>query len=256
MRGQHPTHDGIVGLRNHLGSSALITRICQALVFLLIADSTAWAADSDALWKIITGPCTPCVQKTTDTVVMKDRNGIAQYLLLPTARITGIESPQILDDNSPNYWAAAWAARTWVEQKLQHPIARDWLSLTINSAYGRTQNQLHIHVDCLAADVHDALATQMDAIGPNWHALATPLKNHPYWAKRLDSPDLKGINPFIALADGIPAARQHMDQQTLIAIGANFKDGHDGFILLTDHADLANADRASGEEVQDHDCRF
>ena len=249
-------HDGILGHYNHVGSPILFSRLCQILGVMCVATSIAWAADSDALWKIINGACEPCVQKAADFVVMKDRNGIAQYLLLPTARISGIESPQILDKDSPNYWAAAWAARIWVEQKLQHPITRDWLALTINSAYGRTQNQLHIHVDCLAADVHDALKAQIDTIGSDWAALATPLKNHPYWAKRLASPDLNGINPFLLLADGIQAARQNMDKQTLIAIGATFKDGHDGFILLTDHADLVTADRASGEEVQDHDCRF
>ena len=129
------------------------------------------------------------------------------------------------------------------------------IGLAINSAYGRTQNQLHIHVDCLAAEVHQTLALDSSAIGPNWSALPHGLKGHPYWARRLISEDLVDANPFLLLADAVPDARAHMGQYTLVVVGARFEDGQNGFILLTDRADLATADRASGEEVQDHDCR-
>jgi len=36
------------------------------------------------------------------TVMLKDRNGIAQYLLIPSAKISGIESPEILAEDEPN----------------------------------------------------------------------------------------------------------------------------------------------------------
>ena len=65
---------------------------------------------------------------------------------------------------------------------------------------------------------------------------------------------LDGTNPFALLADGVPGARTAMGEQTLVAIGAEFDDGHPGFIMLTDQVDLGSGDRASGEELQDHDC--
>ncbi|MET0331942.1 MAG: CDP-diacylglycerol diphosphatase, partial [Dyella sp.] len=40
--------------------------------------------------------------------ILKDHHGPAQYLLIPTARITGIESPLLLRAGAPNYFAAAW----------------------------------------------------------------------------------------------------------------------------------------------------
>jgi CDP-diacylglycerol pyrophosphatase len=40
--------------------------------------------------------------------VLKDKVGIAQFLLIPTRRITGIESPELLSSDIPNYWRAAW----------------------------------------------------------------------------------------------------------------------------------------------------
>lgn len=90
---------------------------------------------------------------------LKDIVGIGRTCLIPTARIAGIESPELLDPGTTNYFAAAWQARSFVEQQAGGTIARDWMSLAINSAVARTQNQLHIHVDCLRADVHDALSS-------------------------------------------------------------------------------------------------
>ena len=211
----------------------------------------AWAADPDALWKIISGSCGPCVDHGPGYVVMKDHHGVAQYLVLPSDRITGIEDPAILAQGAPNYFAAAWEARHWMQEKLPQPMNRDRISLALNSAHGRSQNQLHIHVDCLDAGVHDALTPQISAIGPDWSPLPQGLRHHPYWARRVAGDDLTAVNPILLLADGVPGARDHMDRQTLVVVGAE----PSGFILLTDQADLAGLDRANGEEVQDHDCR-
>ncbi len=39
-----------------------------------------------------------------------------------------------------------------------------------------------------------------------------------------------------------------------MVVGATLASGEPGFDLLVDRADAASADRASGEELQDHDC--
>jgi CDP-diacylglycerol pyrophosphatase len=66
--------------------------------------------------------------------------------------------------------------------------------------------------------------------------------------------ELRGADPFKLLADGIPGARESMGSETLVMVGASFADGRDGFYLLADHVDLLAGDRASGEELLDHDC--
>ncbi|XLM23387.1 CDP-diacylglycerol diphosphatase, partial [Chromobacterium piscinae] len=43
--------------------------------------------------------------------VLKDRNGALQYLLIPTEKVSGIESPRLLGDDAPAYWREAWQAR-------------------------------------------------------------------------------------------------------------------------------------------------
>jgi len=66
---------------------------------------------------------------------------------------------------------------------------------------------------------------------------------------RVPTDRLDGTNPFALLADGVPGARMAMGEQTLVAIGAEFDDGHPGFIMLTDQVDLGSGDRASGGGV-------
>jgi CDP-diacylglycerol pyrophosphatase len=223
-----------------------------ALCALLAAAHHA-AADADALWYIVSEQCVPDQQqfhspKPCDLVdladgyvVLKDRVGDTQFLLMPTARIAGIESPEILAPGSPNYWNAAWQARHFVDERTHRTMPRETISLAINSADGRTQNQLHIHIDCLRLDVQAALREHAGDIGTTWGQFPAKLSGHDYMAMRIDRPDLGDTNPFVLLADGIPGARTDMARYTLVVVG-----DPGGFVLLAGHG--------SGEELQDHAC--
>jgi CDP-diacylglycerol pyrophosphatase len=240
------------------------------LLALLLAPISGRAADPSALWKIVNGQCvpheesehspSPCaavdIAKGVEKgfAVLKDKNGIAQFLLIPTARIGGIEDPALLAPGETNYWEAAWQARSFVEQRLHQSLPRDALSLAINSVKGRTQDQLHIHVDCVGPDVHDILTANLDKITTTWAAFPTPLAGHLYRAIRIDQSTLVGVDPFRLLADAGPTPLADMGMHTLVVVGATFPDNTSGFVLLDDHADLAAGDRGSGEELQDHTC--
>ncbi|HUC60797.1 MAG TPA: CDP-diacylglycerol diphosphatase [Alphaproteobacteria bacterium] len=230
----------------------------------------ARAADPFALWKIVHDKCVPNEEAHQDSypctkvdleggvargyVVLKDIEGRSQYLVLPTARVTGIESPLLLAPDAPNYFADAWHEIGRVGHALGAPLGIDELSLAVNSALGRSQNQLHIHLDCVRADVREILWKQLGAIGPHWAPLGAPLLGHRYLAMRVLAPDLDKIDPFKLLAQGIPAARASMDQWTLVVVGI-MTDGYvPGFVILAGHVDPATDDWASGEELQDHDC--
>ncbi len=238
----------------------------RLLLALLLAGlaPTARAADPSALWHIVHDRCVPDEQSKRDPApcaavdlaggyaVLKDRDGATQFLLIPTARVSGIEDVAILAPDAPNYWDAAWQARHDVEQRAGHALARDVLSLAINSPSGRTQDQLHIHIDCIRADVRAALAQHQAQIGPQWSEFPIPLAGHRYRAMRLPGADLGTTNPFRVLAAGVKQAE--MAEHTLVLAGATFAPDQPGFILLDDRADLATGDHASGEELQDHDC--
>jgi CDP-diacylglycerol pyrophosphatase len=234
-----------------------------ALFGIAIALAPSASADPNALWTITHEQCVPNQEAHGDPapcalvdlrggyVVLKDLVGATQFLLIPTDRVSGIESPEILAPDAPNYFAAAWRARTFVEQRAGQDLPRDWLSLAINSVDGRSQNQLHIHVDCVRADVRDAVARNIGAIGPGWTHFPQPLAGHQYLAAAVPGENLDGVNPFQLLADS--GARADMAPWTLFAVGAYLADGTPGFVLLADRADPAAGNLAESEELQDHD---
>src|ERR1700686_4315231 len=169
--------------------------LALALVLSLLglgAAPSAYAADPDALWKIVSEKCVPkaaaaatpapcrLVDLTRRYAALKDLVGVAQYLVIPTDRITGIESPILEDPASPNYWEAAWEARQFMAESLARPVPRDDVGLAINSEKGRTQNQPTIHVDCVNADVIRALHADEDAVTATWAARPLRLAGRGY----------------------------------------------------------------------------
>ncbi|HLW48247.1 MAG TPA: CDP-diacylglycerol diphosphatase [bacterium] len=227
-------------------------------------------SDSNALWNIVHNMCVPNEEEhgspapcrlvdlrdgeSAGYALLKDLAGPSQFLLIPTARISGIESPALLAPEAPNYFAAAWRAHTYVDRALRKTLPRDDIALAINSVSGRSQNQLHIHIDCVRTDVRAALRQYEGSIADRWAPLGVPLIGHAYLATRVDGEDLDGVNPFQLLADGVSGAREDMGHYTLVVAGAMFSNGRPGFVMLADHANPAAGDRASGEELQDHAC--
>ena len=220
-----------------------------------------------ALWHVVHGLCVrdmqlsgqpaPCakVDLAAGYAVIKDVQRRTQFLLVPTRRIVGIESPQLLAADAPNFWADAWSARDLVSRQVGHDLPREDIGLAVNSVPGRTQNQLHIHIDCVRPDVVDKLRKRVDQVGPGWARLRGGLDGHPYRARWIDDAALADQDPFKLLAQDNPDARADMGDQTLVLIGARRADGAAGFVLLNAQADPAHYDIAAGEWLLDHSCR-
>lgn len=220
------------------------------------------------LWRLIDTGCVPDQLQRQDPApctvvsiangrangfaVLKDREGVAQYLLMPTRKITGIEDPAILAAGAPNYFAEAWNARHLTETKLGRPVMADEMSIAVNSIYGRTQDQLHLHIDCLSADVHKALQTDAGRIGPKWSRHPFVLAGQPYWIRRIKTGSLDRTNPFNLLAATMPGARRQMGAWTLVLTGATGQAAD--LFLIAGRAQPAAGDNGSGESLQDHSC--
>ena len=187
---------------------------------------------------------------------MKDFIGATQFLLIPTKKIRGIESRSVRARGATNYFAEAWKARGLTEKALGRAMPSDTMSLAVNSEFGRTQNQLHIHIDCIRADVRKALHSQRSKITGRWASLNKPLVGHHYMAMRIVGRTLVGHNPFKLLARGIPGARMDMGRHTLVVVGVALARGVPGFVILDSHAGPVHGDNASGEELQDHRCEL
>jgi CDP-diacylglycerol pyrophosphatase len=249
-----------------------VSLIASAVVLSLVAGQTQTSSPRDALWRIVNEMCIPdqtqnhdpkpCVEVNLEQggargfVVLKDIRGETQYLLMPSVLIPGIEGPALLAPEATNYFDKAWEARSYVSFALHRTLPPDDISLAINSKASRSQDSLHIHIDCVRVDVYDALHTGQGTIGDAWAPLQHPVLGHPYEAMWIAGEHLGARNPFKLLADGVPGARQNMGDYTLIVIGLTRPDGTKGFVLLEDHVSKEAHDLASGEELQDHACRI
>lgn len=235
------------------------------------APGAAKKDDPDILWRLIHDACakaaadgrrppSPCTEVYAPNgpdsayAVFKDRDGRSQYLVLPMVRISGIESPRLLAADAPNYFADAWTARLYVEAARHRHLPRDMLAMVVNSAMHRTQNQLHIHVDCVQAPVHDALARWMPVITTRWKPLPGPLppNRHRYVARWLPGTELTA-NPFRLLAASLPRG-DRMGLHSLVVVGARDAHGRPGFVLLSGRYDPADPGTGSGDELEDYGC--
>jgi CDP-diacylglycerol pyrophosphatase len=224
-------------------------------------------ARRDALWRIISTKCVPGWQErqqpapcarvdlTAGTVILKDLVGVAQFLAMPTARISGIESPALLGASAPNIFAAGWKARALVEDRLHKPLPRHALSLAINSTQARSQDQAHVHVDCLRSTVDVALRELAASLPANdWAREPVLIDGRRYGVMRLDRSDLDGINVFDLAEPYVRKAGATMSRATIVVVGATTPGGGDAFLIIVGIADPARGDRGHGEDLKDHSC--
>jgi|SRR5450830_194126 len=241
-------------------------RLLPVLVFLL-AQSAAVpvrAANPDALWHIVSRQClpnsissgdpAPCalVDRERGFIILKDIVGAAQYLLIPTARLSGIESRELQQADAPNYWRYAWEQRDRVGAALGRPLEASQVGLEINSAAARSQLQLHIHIDCMRTDMPALLrAHRHDPFG-KWMPLV--LDGHTYSVMRLDGDALQTQDPFKLAAARNGHAARAMGAQSLLLTGARFDDGGEGFYLINMPVNVDRGEYGSAEVLLDHDC--
>jgi CDP-diacylglycerol pyrophosphatase len=204
-------------------------------------------ANRNALREIVQGQCAahwlrqhsaaPCERITLADLahirdgfaVLADRKGGAHFLLIPTQTLAGLESPELFHPGTPNYFAAAWAARDLVAAVVGHRLPRAAVGMALNPKHARSQDQFHIHIECIRKDVARTLQKAAPGIGDSWSPLA--IGPWSYEALRIMGEDLAGSDPITLLARTLPAAKAAMGDYTLVVAGMNFNEGP-GFIAL------------------------
>ena len=247
----------------------VVSSVGLSLTFLI---GVALSSDPDALWRKVQNECIPNQQKNDNPapckevdlsegaergfVVFKDESARKphSYLLIPTRRITGIEDKELFEPGAQNYFEAAWGVRSFVDEAVKTHLTRDMIGLAVNSLHDRSQNQLHIHIDCVRPEIRKILRENEETLTSVWSDLYLPPPDHPYKVMKIEREDLDGINPFKLLAEGIPDAGEHLDLETLVLIGAEFKNGKPGFYLLSSR--YTNEFRAHGEDLLDRVCKL
>jgi CDP-diacylglycerol pyrophosphatase len=162
--------------------------------------------------------------------VLADLKGGAHYLLIPTQTMAGTESGELLDPDAPNYFAEAWRARDLITKFVGHDVPRTAVALAVNTAHARSQNQFHIHIECLRQDVFESLHAAADKVSDIWSPVN--VAGSTFQALKISDSGLDGANPFELVASLSSDAKHHMGNYTLVVAGMQYKSGP-GFILLT-----------------------
>jgi CDP-diacylglycerol pyrophosphatase len=261
-----------------MGSISLKSIFLSASIALAPFATTAVAYSSDflseldhsqlgenSLWRVVHVLCEvsskmgiafPCLSVT------ENKGGLSGWALLsvgpdhiltvPTRKIAGIESPDILNPAMPNFWNVAWQARKFLASTAEGPIARDRVALVINSVRGRSQNQLHIHTSCIRQDVSRSVKSQANVITGDWGILKPTIDGIHYRVKSVESGDLKDTNIFHQLPAAVQSKPDAMARQTIAVIGATLPDGKPGFYILNDQTRGRNLGHA--ETLLDTSC--
>ncbi|MBV8119881.1 MAG: CDP-diacylglycerol diphosphatase [Alphaproteobacteria bacterium] len=162
-------------------------------------------------------------------IILKDNSARkpAAYLIVPTFPVTGIDDKQIFLPPIVDFWHYGWQHG---QSLIGKPAAE--LALAINSARGRTQNQLHIHIACVSPTVARALARDADTIGTNPATavrLALGPADHIY--RIIKTTDLSGAASPFNLVAMMPGARADMGNQSIAVVGSPTPDTY--YVLET-----------------------
>ncbi|MEC5404669.1 CDP-diacylglycerol diphosphatase [Paraburkholderia sp. MPAMCS5] len=245
------------------GVARYTKRAAAALAVALTAVGCARlaAVDSNALWKIVDVRCVPsqqangtpgqCTAVDLDKhfAILKDIIGRSQYLLIPTDRISGIESPLVLAPHAQSYWADAWTARSYVNQSVKRTLPDNQLGIEINSQFRRSQNQLHIHIDCMRSDISEALARHAKDAPGAWHW--DTLDGSRYRIMRVTALTHTS-DPFRVVSRDNPTS-DAMAMQTILVTSAGSSAEKDGWLVVNSSLDATNGS-GSAEGLLDHAC--
>lgn len=169
-------------------------------------------------------------------------------VVMPTDTVPGLEASVLRGPRGVAYWKAALAARPFVSDALKGRLAVAAVGLAVNSARGRSQDQLHIHLDCLRPSVLAAVRAHGRGVRATWAPFPVPVAGDRYLAMRVSAADAERFNPFAALRT-LPGRRPDLRETSFAALATPHGDPEPGFILLA-----YRAPGASAEDVMDHSC--
>lgn len=210
-------------------------------------------AQSCPLMQKISGSPWPCAavelrKNGLRTVLIKVPIRRSHFLIVPTAQIRGLESVLLLGHGSQELWAKALKSRKWVTQSVGRIVEDRDVAIAINSQQARTQDQLHLHVDCANASALRRLRSDDDLIDDRWRVLPYTMKGWKTWARRVGARELTELNLF-ALVRGIPDVSPTLLDVSLALVSSNGSGADESFYFL-----VTEGRRADAERFLDHSC--
>ena len=219
-----------------------------------------WAAlKTCVLAKRVADRTFPCLRvdlgdgERPGSAVLRAPGEPTHVVVMPTDTVPGLEAPVLRGPRGIAYWKAALAARPFVSDALKGRLPAAEVGLAVNSARGRSQDQLHIHLDCLRPSVAAALKAHGRGVRVVWGPFPVPLAGDRFFAMRVPGAEAERFNPFAAIRTlpgrGSDPRRPDLRETSFAAVATPSGDPDPGFILLA-----YRAPGASAEDVMDHTC--
>ncbi|GJE42894.1 CDP-diacylglycerol diphosphatase [Methylobacterium soli] len=205
--------------------------------------------------KRTTGRAFPCLsvdlgdRDRPGTAILRAPGAPTHLVVMPTGDVPGLEAPELQRPAGNAYWRAALAARPRVTVALNGRLPVEEVGMAVNSAGGRSQDQLHIHLDCLQASVRLALQNHAARVTSGWAPFPVPLQGRRFLAMRVRAAEAEAFNPFAALAH-LPGHATDLRAVALAVASTPRNDPEPGFIILANRAHGSFA----GELLLDHAC--
>src|SRR5215216_1997607 len=170
--------------------------VLLSLALVVGASSARAAVHREALWVVLqsclvaqntAGIPFPCLavnlasNSAPGYAVLRAPFSATRVLVMPTERVEGIESPILQQPEASAYWRAALGARRFVTDALGGRLPLNAVALAVNASVGRSQDQLHIHLDCVHPSVRPAVQQHASAFTGRWTALRFPLAGVRYY---------------------------------------------------------------------------
>ena len=249
----------------------MFTRFFAVAALLAASVAPSAALDRSALWSVeqlcITnarafGAAFPCLDVDVGDglargyAVLQTPLGKRDIVLMPTTKVSGIEDPFLTSDKAPNYFALAWRARRYAQEKAERALRQEDFALAVNSRTTRSQDQFHIHIGCVRADLKARIGAIGALVGDKrWSRLPAPLHGDYYWARRIEGGDLTGVDVPRLLTSLSTSRGGGYDGMTVAVVGARLPGGRDGFIVLAADTTLPGRKQTAAEDLIDHACR-
>jgi CDP-diacylglycerol pyrophosphatase len=209
--------------------------VSLVLVLALSVPAAAYNLSRDALRQVIRACVTaqetfsialPCLEVTPDkgddapgVAIVRSPWSPTHTLVVPTRPLIGIEAPDLLKAPATTYWQAAIAARRFVVSAAHGRIRPDQVGFAVNSKGSRTQDQLHIHVDCARADVLSALRAHDREFTSEWRLLHFWVDKTRFFGLRIPAGEMASTNIFARLMQ-LPGYRKDLSAVSVAVFSA------------------------------------
>jgi CDP-diacylglycerol pyrophosphatase len=229
---------------------AWILFVAAGLTAVTVFATLAMGRDRLALWQVVracvadlklTGSPFPCLE--VDLSGGEDRGSVVlrpplsdDMIVAPTRRVIGIEDPFLQSPGAPNYFDAAWRARSFLKGADGRAPERDAVALVVNPAVVRDQDQLHIHVGCLLPPARQAIAAAAPRVPiGEWAPIGAVVPHTMFWGTRIGGTDLSDVEPFRLAAEALADKAARRGDLTIAVAGVRVANDDD-FLILASYA--------------------